>query len=546
MGKPTVAVYAIPDCYPEGTIAFAHDHAIAVMQDGQLLNYLHLERKTRIKRDNRLQDHLYDLLKDAGLLKQEFDLVSVDSVQGRSFITADGRIRVEAGPVNQLYNGMEKVGCWFLDRPKKAFLLNHELAHLYSGIPFYGAFKENSLLVHFDGGASKSNFSAWHYVSGSLNPVEAHWELKQLSSLFNANALTFSIIGAGFKDQHSVPGKFMGFAGFGEPDDTILAFLKHHHFFQNYWDKPSCFLRASEKEFGIKLNGYDQHHAYIQNVAATIHEYWVQTLMKKFRALKLKTGADHLYYAGGAALNIVANSRLVDSGLFNSVHIPPCTDDSGLVLGAAAYMEMQKGHTIQIASPYINSWGTESYKTELNTETIQLIAAFIAEGKVIGVCNNFGECGPRALGNRSIIARADDRELAQKVSCEMKQREWYRPVAPIMLADNVLYFTGKPAVEQMRYMLYDAPVTHHKTELDGATHVDGTARIQALFNYDDNPWMYELLRVLDQQFNIKALINTSFNQRGEPIVHTEKDAFRSARAMQLDGLVVNGTLQLIK
>ncbi|MFC0875562.1 carbamoyltransferase C-terminal domain-containing protein [Saccharicrinis sp. FJH2] len=545
MGKPTVAVYAIPECYSAGTIAYAHDHAIAVMQDGKLMKYLHLERKTRIKRDNRLQDHLYDLLKDAGLLKKDFDLVSVDSVQGRSFITNDGKIRLEAGPVKELSAGLEEAGCWFLDGLKQAYVLNHELAHIFSNLPFYGGFKENSLLIHFDGGASKSNFSAWYFKNKKLIPVEAHWELKQLSSLFNANALTFNIIGATFTDQHSVPGKFMGFAGYGEPDEKIRAFLEQHKFFQDIWGKSSFFFKSSEKEFGIKLNEYDQHNSYIQNVAATMHEYWVETLLAKMGMLKQKTGADHLYYSGGSALNIVANSRLVDSGLFSSIYIPPCTDDSGLALGAAAFMEYQKGNTIEKIPPYINSWGIEDYKVEIDTGVVSNVADGIARGKVFGICNGYGECGPRALGNRSIIARADSKSLAQKVSCEMKQREWYRPVAPVMLAENVSYFTNKPLHPLMKYMLYDAPVTQHKSELEGATHVDGTARIQALFRKEDNPWMYELLKILDQKYNIKALINTSFNRRGEPIVHTETDAINVASIMKLDGLVVNGKMQFI-
>ena len=542
MGKPTVAVYAIPECYPPGTIAYAHDHAIAVMQDGKLLKYLHLERKTRIKGDNRLQDQLYDLLKETGLLKEEFDLVSVDSVQGRSFITTDGKIRVEAGPVNELSSKIEDAGCWYLNNSKKAYVLNHELAHIYSNLPFYGDFKDNSLLVHFDGGASKSNFSAWYFVNNKLKPVEAHWELKYLSALFNANALTFNIIGAKFKDQHSVPGKFMGFAAYDEPDDKILMFLKRHSFFQDQWSKPSLFLKASEKAFGIKLHGYEQQNTYIQSVAATMHQYWVDTALAKMKQLKQKTGAEHLYYSGGSALNIVANSRLAESGLFNSIHIPPCTDDSGLALGAAAFLEQQKGNPIEMISPFINSWGIEDYKVEVDSEVIETVAGLIAEGRVIGICNGYGECGPRALGNRSIITRADSGQLAQKVSCKMKQREWYRPVAPVMLAENVSHFTGKSAHQLMKYMLYDAPVKYHKKELEGTTHVDGTVRIQALFQKEDNPWMYALLKVLDRKYKIKALINTSFNRRGEPIVHTEADAIHSARVMKLDGVVLNGRL----
>lgn len=541
MSRASVAVYAIPECYPDGAIAYAHDHAMAIMQNGKVLKYLHLERKSRIKRDNTLPDHIYELIKASGLLKTDFDLISVDSVQGRSFISSCGRIRIEAQRNKTLPLQHEEAWCWFLNEPRNAFVISHELAHVYSNLPFNGEFKENSLLVHFDGGASLSNFSAWHFKNNTLRSVEYHWELKHLSSLFNANALTFSIIGANFSNQHSVPGKFMGFAGFGSYKKEIEDFLKKHRFFQDNWGKPSTFFYEVRKHFGIDLNHYDQHHPFLQDVAASMHEYWVSELMCVLERLKEQTGAEHLYYSGGAALNIVANTRIVNSGLFGGVYIPPCADDSGLVLGAAAFLEQQKGQVIKNHSPYLNNWGIEDYSCNVHKEDLKTVAKKLSGGAVIGICNGKAECGPRALGNRSLIARADSTTLAQKVSCQIKGREWYRPVAPIILAKHVHYFTGFEPHALSKHMLIDFPILPEKIkELEGATHVDGTARIQALFSRDDNPWMFDLLELLDKDYGIKALINTSFNKRGEPIVHTAEDAQKAYSNLKLDGLVLNG------
>ena len=125
---------------------------------------------------------------------------------------------------------------------------------------------------------------------------------------------------------------------------------------------------------------------------------------------------------------------------------------------------------------------------------------------------------------------------------EKKGREWYRPLAPVALAKNVEYFTGQFAIHPLsQFMLLDFTVLPEKQqEIAGAIHADGTARFQTIFDESDNPFLFALLNTLDEKYGIKALINTSFNAGGEPIVHTEEDAFKSAKKMQLDGVVLNG------
>lgn len=166
------------------------------------------------------------------------------------------------------------------------------------------------------------------------------------------------------------------------------------------------------------------------------------------------------------------------------------------------------------------------------------------KGKVIGACNGYGEAGPRALGNRSLLCLANSKKLAQKVSMQHKQREWYRPVAPIMLAENTKYFTGLKEINHLsKYMLLDFHILPEKQqEMEGAVHIDGTARIQSLFERTDNPYIWDVLTYLDKHHGIKAMINTSFNSKGEPIVHTEKDAISSAKKMRIDGVVLQGKI----
>jgi carbamoyltransferase len=254
----------------------------------------------------------------------------------------------------------------------------------------------------------------------------------------------------------------------------------------------------------------------------------------------------NLYYTGGCALNIQANSAIVESNLFENIFIPPCAEDSGLAIGAAAYGEWKKGNSFSRQNAYLNNWGVEDYNVEYTEADLKEVAELLVSKKIIGICNHHAEIGPRALGNRSLIA-LPKKSLAKKVSVELKKREWYRPVAPVMLEKNTKYFTGFEKIHHLsKYMLLDFPVLEQRqNEIAGVIHSNGTARIQTLFEKSENPFLFDLLTLLENQYNIKALINTSFNIQGEPIVHTTDDAIKSGKEMGLDALILNGKVKLL-
>ncbi|WP_319500175.1 carbamoyltransferase C-terminal domain-containing protein [uncultured Draconibacterium sp.] len=540
--KPTLAIYGIQDRFDYEHPFYVHDHNLALMHNGKVEWFLQQERISRRKRDNSLHIHLKSILKEKKLLGKDYDLVFVDNVVGRTFLLQSGEVRFEA-PINyELATGLEKGKCWWFGEEKEAWVLNHELAHMFSCLPFYGNLQDNSLLVHFDGGASLSNFSAAVYKNGQLGWLEYHWDLKPYSTLFNANALVFAIIGAKLPEQNAVPGKFMGFSGLGNYRPELGDWLKSNNFFQDIWGKTSVFFEAAKNDWGVDLKSFNQKDPFIQDVAATLQELFVQKILNKLQMLQQKTGAENLCYTGGSALNIVANTRIVNSGMFREIYIPPCTEDSGLALGAAAFAEWEKHGKVEVNSAYLNNWGVENYKAAFLEETINEVAKQLADKKLIGICNNYGEAGPRALGNRSILAFAGSKELSKKLSMEKKGREWYRPLAPVALKENVKYFTGQPEVHLLsKFMLLDFAVLPEKQqEISGAIHADGTARFQAISEESDNPFLFALLKQLDEKYGIKALINTSFNSGGEPIVHTEEDALQTAKKMKLDGVVLNG------
>ncbi len=550
--KPTLAIYAVKDRYSDKYPAFVHNHNLCLMQNGKVLQYLELERYTRQKYDNRLDEFIEELI-DKNLLKlpDDFDIISVNSFAGNQFISKNGRLRVEAPVFPKISENANSAYAWFEKTKYKgkginAYSISHELAHIFSNVPFFGMFKENSLLVHFDGGASISNFSAFTFKNNKLKFVEAHWKISHLSKFFNDNALNFAILGAKQREHTSVPGKFMGFASFGKYSEKLENWLKENNYFKDIWDDYTVFFRKAKQDFYVDISEFDTKNPFLQDIAATFQKIFEKETIKKLQSLQQETQTDYLYYSGGSALNIVTNSKIIELEIFKDVFIPPACNDSGLSIGAAAYSEWKKGNTIQKHSPYLNNLACDfTEKVNFKNSLIQETAEFLLQNKIIAVANGFGEAGPRALGNRSILSLANSKSLAKKVSEECKKREWYRPVAPIMLHKIAEKVTGKKVHHLAKYMLLDFQILpEYQDIIAGVTHINGTARIQMIKKREENPFIFDLLTYLWQNHKIYALINTSFNKKGEPIVHTKKQALQSAQNMKLDAVIVD--YELIK
>lgn len=545
--KLTIGIYGIQDCNNLVTPTISHDHGIAVLNGGEVVDLIELERFDRKKHSDQMPQYLYDLLKMKKLFGKPATYVFVNNILGNSFINSQGNIRFESQFTQNLQPNPVEGRMWMFNQFEQAYLVPHELAHLGACLPFYGNFKENSLLIHYDGGASVSNFSAWLFKNTKLENITCHWKLKNLTALFNANALTFAFVNAKSIEQNSVPGKFMGFASLGKYSQKIEEWLYKNHYFESIWKNKKPFFTALKAEFDEDLEFFDQNNKTIQDIAATLQHIFVRESFNEIKYLQEVTQTEYLYYSGGSALNILLNAKLVQSAIFKGVYIPPCCNDSGLALGAAAFYNWNQGFTIKKHSPYLNHWNGPVNEVIHETDTIRETAEFLLNGNVVGVCNGFGETGPRALGNRSILSLANSKWLAKKVSMEHKKREWYRPVAPIMLLKNTTYFTGIEQVSELsKYMLLEFKVLYDKQEeIEGVVHADGTARIQTLFSRGDNPFMFDLLTYLNDVHSVKALINTSFNQKGEPMVHTHEQALKSARAMCLDALILDGKLTVL-
>lgn len=546
-----ISVYGISDRNNFKYPGFVHDHNYSILENDRLRTYCHLERATRVKYDNQFSQHAEQLLLDDHSIdvSPETCFLFVNSFVGSSFLSDRGRIRFDC--LNRETNLLKPVrGYGWIQKKDwdgfevEAWSISHEIAHAFSVVPFAGGLRENSLLISFDGGSSTGNFAAFHYKEGRLKQLESHWELSQLSKIFNDNGLSFGIIQAAPGEHCSVPGKLMGYASWGRRDIRLLNWLKQHDFFRDSWGDRDNFHKEAREIFNWCGTLEDNKDPFLFTIAACMQEHFREGILAKIGSLAEQTGADYLYYAGGCALNIVANAELVSNGWFRDVYISPCCNDSGLSIGASAYWAFLKGSDINVSSPYLNNH-TCTEKYSYSPEDIINTTTALLNGEVIGVCNGAGEAGPRALGNRSILAMANSKPLGNQVSMIIKEREWYRPIAPVMLEKTAKKVTGKSTIHPLsKYMLLDFKIlSEYIQSLKGVVHANGTSRIQTIFSRQDNPFIFDLLEYLDQHHQVIALINTSFNGKGEPMVQTEETARDSAAKMKLNGLVINGKYQ---
>lgn len=546
--RATFAIYGIKDRNSFPYPAYVHDHNVCLMQDGKIVKYLQLERFTRRKYDNRLDLFIEELIDSKALeLPDEFDVVCVNDFVGSAFVSKNGRLHFEFDFRNKLDFSLTQGRGYFQysgweGKELPAYLCSHEVAHICSTLPFYGMFKENSLLVSIDGGSSLGNYASFLFKDGKFQLIENNWnDLGFASKLFNDNALSFKMLNAKPGEHCSVPGKLMGFASWGTYDEKIEKWLKQNDFFRTYWNREEEILHSIKENFGVRAT-FATTDPFMQNIAATMQRIFENAILDKLRALCERFRPEYLYYGGGCALNIVTNTKIIESGMFKDVFIAPCCNDSGLSVGAAAFMEILKGNEVCAHSPYLCNCNIQIDNIlNINKEDVEKSAEALMRGGIVGVCNGDAEIGPRALGNRSLLALPNSKEISKRISMEVKKREWYRPVAPIMLKALVADVAVQESHTLSKYMLMDFSIREEMaSELAGVVHCNGTARIQTIECEKDNPFIFRLLTFLYEKYGVRALINTSFNAQGEPIVHTVDEAMASARRMKLDGIVMNG------
>lgn len=545
---PTLGIYGIQDQGDYPIPQRTHDHAAALFQDGRLIWALELERYTRRKHDNRLHRFLEPLIYEGILpLPDRFRVVIVDSFVGRTFLSESGYWRVEgdAVPLSQQLPLQPARGTIGFDTVE-AYHCSQELAHIGANLPFTGGFEDDSLLVHIDGGASQGNASAFHYKDGKIRYLYHGWDTVSTVLNFSINGLTLDMLGLDEDGHLAAPGRLMGYAAYGQDDPTLRHWLREHEWFRDHLQQPATFFSEARREFGWQADGLDLHDPFVMNIAACFQAAFEEQMLAFLREMAERTGARRIYLAGGALLNVELNRKILASGMFDKVYIPPCCSDCGLAIGAAALAEFLERGAVSLHSPFLNNAGLTAIGDWGRPLDISEIAERLANEQVVAVYTGAGEAGPRALGHRTLLASPVSTELRCYVSETIKRRQWYRPLAPIVLEEYAEdLFPGSTQTDLTDFMLSNVMVNPaRRSQIPGVVHVDGTARVQVVRDRaPDLDTIRAILRAVRTTHGLPCLINTSFNGPDEPIIHTFQQAQEAARRLKIDALILDGRME---
>ena len=589
--------------YILGISCYYHDSAAALLHDGVLVAAAEEERFTRVKHDYSFPSRSIDFcLRQAGITANDLDYVVFYEKPLQKF----ERILMTTLQTFPQSWGVfrESMITWFNDKlwvkghilttlnipDEKLLFVEHHLSHAASAV-FCSPYDEAAVLT-IDG--------VGEWTTATIGKATADWDGKGQNriDLFgevkfpHSLGLLYSAFTAflGFQVNEGEY-KVMGMAPYGQPtrvedvyklfevgDDASfrlnMEYFSFHHStsktFNGNFTKLFGEPRVHESDFytptthpkkdhpqwdetTAKLN---QHYA---NIAASIQYATEETMLKMARYAHERTGLKKLCMAGGVALNSVANGRILRETPFEDVYIQPAAGDSGAAVGAALYVYhvllgkprkfvMEHAYWGQAYSPEetkrdIEATGRSYELVEDPNRRAEMMVDDMLAGKVIGLFQDRFEWGPRALGNRSILADPRRAEMKNIVNARIKFREPFRPFAPVILEERASEFysgTGDPARNfPLRYMLMVCPTKDGcGDQIQAVTHEGGTGRVQSV-RRESNPLYYRAIELFGQATGVPVLLNTSFNLRGEPIVTTPANALNTFVNSDIDTLYVN-------
>ncbi|HZV65060.1 MAG TPA: carbamoyltransferase C-terminal domain-containing protein [Telluria sp.] len=445
--------------------------------------------------------------------------------------------------------------------------ISHHLAHAYSAFP-PSPFRSAAVMIVDGQGSPASAFTEdWP------GAAEAPADWREVSSFYHADRERVACIGkqlwngdeqrlAGLGmfyfqlTQALFPGegnegKVMGLAPHGDPQVLGLPPLEV--------DGPRVTIPARWREilrdrarFAYQA-GDSSRFAASAALAAAGQRAFEEALLELAHWLHAQTGAENLCFAGGTGLNCPANARLLRATPFRRVFIPPAPGDAGTAIGCAAYglselaglscgWRWEHDYLGPEPSPAAIAAACASDPTLIVERIVDPAAlcarmvALLEAGEVIGLFQGGSEFGPRALGHRSILGDPRRDGLRDWINARVKQREWFRPLAPMVLLERAEAFFDLRAPSP--FMQYAAPVRAAAAPLIPAvTHVDGSARLQTVGQRDD-PLLRALLLAFEARTGVPVLLNTSFNRRDEPIVETPAEALAAFRATPMQALAM--------
>ncbi len=585
--------------YILGISAYYHDSAATLISDGKIIAAAQEERFSRKKHDPAFptgavryclkeaninaNEITHVVFYDKPLLKFERLLetyLSYAPTGFRSFISA---MPVWLKEKLYLKKTLKRELSGIFNIPEKSLppLLFTEHHQSHAASAFFPSPYEKAAVLCLDGVGEWATTSMW---LGDGNKLTPQWEIDFPHSLgLLYSAFTYY---TGFR-VNSGEYKLMGLAPYGEPKyvdlilDNLLDLKEDGTFRLNmkYFNYATGLTMTNKKFaelFGAPAREPESELSQKEmDIARSIQWVTEEVVLRLARSVHKETGMDYLCLAGGVALNCVSNGRLLREGPFKEIWIQPAAGDAGGAVGAAlsVYHEyLEKPRTVQkpdatkgyYLGPRFSNKDIKNYLdkigasyTEIEDTTLMPeLAKIIEDENVIGWFQGRMEFGPRSLGARSIIGDARSQKMQSIMNLKIKYRESFRPFAPVVKYDKVSEWFEHEGPSP--YMLIVAPVKEDKrtlmtedqtklfgidklniprSEIPAVTHVDYSARVQTV-HPETNPRFYHLLDEFEKRTDCPVLVNTSFNVRGEPIVHTPEDAYRCFMRTEMDYLVM--------
>ncbi len=544
-----------------------HDSSACLVRDGELVFAVAEERISRTKHDARFPQNAIRACLDFGRVKAEqLDEVCFGwQVPGAAFrhdLRCYASGKMPATYINGLNSTLHFLSMWHQRGGAKRFaqvfgatkarmrFVDHHLAHALSAYSFSGF--EDAAVVVMDGRGAWEATSIWHGRDGRLEHV--------LTIPFpNSVGYFYSEFTEylGFH-RNSDEWKVMGLAPYGKPGVDLRAFMDAEAAPYRVHARKLVANEGGPFAEMVRLLGparvpeseIEERH---KDVAYAVQDACEMAMMSVVKMAIEKTKSRNVCLAGGVALNSKANGKIAASGAVDKFFVQPAASDDGVALGAALAPYMDGGGRLPMKAMRHAYFGPEfddetvenalkTYKLKYArlSDVAETAAEWLSNGKILGWFQGRMEFGPRALGSRSILADPRDPEMNAKVNNAVKFREWWRPFAPSMKKEAAGEFLESAG--DSPFMILTAQVRPEKRAvIPSVTHVDGSARPQTV-EKEINPLYWRLIDEFGKRTGVPVIMNTSFNLRGEAIVHTPTDAIRTFFSSGMDALVIGSFL----
>jgi len=437
---------------------------------------------------------------------------------------------------------------------KKIIQIDHHLAHA-SSVYYTSKFEESAILI-VDG--IGSDLETTSFFKGSGKKIKLIKKYREFGIGTAYGSVTSHILNFGTGGE----GKTMGLAPYGSKYKNQIRIKTRFDGiktdFSNFMKRNPLSDVLNQLNNNLRPNPIKVKHGFCKNknhlskyfsgVAYDIQNIAEKTLVHLGKEIYKSVKSKNICLAGGVALNSVANKKLIDHSNFKNIFVFPACSDAGISFGAALWGAFNLIKDIKRSNlSFDNAYTGKEYnnkqvldlfkkfKIKYSKKNNYKIAKYIADKKIVGRCSGRSEYGPRALGNRSILADARSKKMRDYLNLRVKHREVFRPFAPVVLEEeNKEYFDLK---QSSPFMLLVAK-SFKPSLIPSAIHVDKTARVQTI-NPDQNQDLYNLIKNFYSLTNVPVILNTSFNDAGEPIVETPLDALICFFQTKLDYLILN-------